>query len=134
MNLFDNNSCAATLKQYEAEAKQRWGNTEAYKESVQKTSCCSEEKMNGAIAGLNAIFGEFSAVLRSGKMPESEAAQALVDKLQAYVTDNFYTCTPEILKGLGQVYVADDRFKTNIDQNGTGTAEFTSKAIEYRCK
>ncbi len=90
--------------------------------------------MNGAIAGLNAIFGEFSAVLKSGKMPESEAAQALVDKLQAYVTDNFYTCTPEILKGLGQMYVADDRFKANIDQNGTGTAEFTSKAIEYRCK
>ena len=54
----------------------------------------------------------------------------LVKELQDYITENYYTCTNEILAGLGQMYVADERFKANIDKNGDGTAEFVSKAIE----
>ena len=118
MNTFDN------------EVKQRWGNTDAYKESKQKTADYSAEKWGGVNAGLNAILAEFGAALKSGETPESETAQSLVKKLQTYITDNFYTCTPEILKGLSQIYVTDDRFKSNIDKNGIGTAEFISKAIK----
>ena len=90
--------------------------------------------MNDVNAGLNAVLAEFAEALKNGATPESESAQALVKKLQAYITENFYTCTKEILAGLGQMYVADERFKENIDKNGSGTAEFISSAIEIFCK
>jgi hypothetical protein len=69
--------------------------------------------------------------MQSGEKADSEAAQALVMKLQTYITNNYYTCTKEILAGLGQMYVMDERFKENIDKNGAGTAQFASDAIRY---
>ncbi len=132
MNTFNNNEYETARRQYAEEAKKRWGNTDAYKENEQKFAGCSAEKLNDVYAGLNAVLAEFAAI-KDRATPESEAAQMLVKKLQEYITENFYTCTPEILKGLGQMYVGDDRFRTNIDKNGAGTAEFISKAIEIRC-
>ena len=129
MNTFKNNEYEAARKQYADEAKQRWGSTDAFKEYEQKTEGCSAEKQSDIVAGLNKVIAEFAAIKDSAS-PESEAAQALVKKLQQYITDNFYTCTPEILKSLGQMYVADNRFKSNIDENGEGTAEFISEAIK----
>jgi hypothetical protein len=80
-----------------------------------------------------AIFAELGAVRHLD--PASDAAQALVAKLQQFITDNYYTCTKQILSGLGQMYVADERFKENIDRaGGAGTAEFACKAIEIFCK
>ena len=77
-----------------------------------------------------AIFAEFAACKDSGVSADSAEAQALVAKLQAHITANYYTCTDEILAGLGKMYVADDRFKKNIDKYGEGTAEFAAAAIE----
>lgn len=133
MNAFNNNEYEAARKQYADEAKQRWGSTDAYKESEQKTAGYSGDKWADVNAGLNAVLAEFAAI-KDSETPESEAAQALVKKLQQYITDNFYTCTNEILKGLGQMYVADDRFKANIDKNGSGTATFISETIKIYCK
>ena len=76
-----------------------------------------------------AIFAEFTALKNSGATAASAAAQALVAKLQAHITENYYTCTDEILAGLGKMYVADERFKKNIDKYGEGTAEFAAEAI-----
>ena len=134
MNIFNNNEYEATRKQYADEVKQRWGNTDAYKESEQKTAGYTADKRNEVNAGLNAVLAEFAAALKDGATPESEIAQSLVQKLQQYITNNFYTCTGEILAGLGQMYVADERFKSNIDQNGEGAAEFISEAIKIYCK
>ena len=64
---------------------------------------------------------------------DSTEAQALVTKLQTHITENYYNCTDEILAGVGKMYVADERFKKNIDKYGEGTAEFASKAISIRC-
>lgn len=66
--------------------------------------------------------------------PDSKEAQALVKKWQDYITANFYRCTKEILSCLGLMYVGDDRFTPNIDQNGDGTAAFMSAAIEIYCR
>ena len=133
MNTFNNNEYEAASKQYADEAKQRWGGTDAYKEYEQKTAGISADKRNDANEGLNAVLAEFAAI-KDGAAPECEAAQSLVRKLQEYITENFYTCTNEILAGLGQMYVADERFKANIDKNGIGTAEFISEAIEAFCR
>ena len=122
------------MKGYEGEARSRWGGTDAYREHAQKAKSYTKEKWAEANEGLMAIFAEFAACKNSGASAASAEAQALVAKLQAHITANYYTCTNEILAGLGKTYVADERFKENIDKSGEGTAEFASEAIEIYCE
>ena len=114
---------------YSAEARERWGDTSAYREHQEKTKHYIKEKWAEANDGLMAIFAEFAACKQNGAEADSNEAQVLVAKLQAYITANYYTCTDEILAGLGKMYVADERFKKNIDKYGEGTAEFASEGI-----
>lgn len=134
MKALNNNDYEAARKQYESEAKERWGKTEAYKEHTEKTKDYSKDKWQSVTDGLDSIFGEFAECVKDGNAPDSEAAKALTEKLQKHITDNFYTCTNEILSGLGQMYVCDERFTQNIDKHGVGTAEFVNKAILEYCK
>lgn len=134
MKALNNNDYEAARKQYESEAKERWGKTEAYKEHTEKTKDYSKDKWQSVTDGLDSIFGEFAECVKDGNAPDSEAAKALTEKLQKHITDNFYTCTNEILSGLGQMYVCDERFTQNIDKHGVGTAEFVNKAIIEYCK
>ena len=115
---------------YKTEASERWGATDAYREHEQKTKNYTKEKWGEANDGLMAIFAEFAACKESGMSADSAEAQALVDKLQAHITAHYYTCTDETLAGLGKMYVADERFKKNIDKYSEGTAEFASAAID----
>ena len=117
------------MNNYENEARERYGNTAAYREHEQKTKNYTKEKWAEANDGMMAIFAEFSACKQSGAEADSNEAQALVAKPQAHITENYYTCTDEILAGLGKMYVADKRFKKNIDKYGDGTAEFAAEAI-----
>ena len=134
MSVFDKSKYENACQRYEDEAKQKWGNTDAYNESKQKTKEYSKNKWNEVLDGLNGVFGEFAQCMKNGEGAESDGAQAVVKKLQQYITDNFYNCTDEILAGLGQMYVCDERFKANIDKNGAGTAEFAGDAIKYYCR
>ena len=121
---FDNSK----LEQYAAEVKERWGNTAAYQESAQRPA--AEQK--DAAAGLMAQFARMGR-LRTGD-PAGQEAQDAVRELQQFITKHFYTCTPEILAGLGQMYTADDRFRASIDAaGGEGTADFAGKAIAVYC-
>ena len=117
------------INDYETEARSRWGDNDAYREHEQKTKNYTKEKWAEANNGLMAIFAEFAAYKDSGASADSAAAKELVTKLQDYITANYYTCTDEILAGLGKMYVADDRFKKNIDKYGEGTAEFAAEGI-----
>ena len=117
------------MKSYETEARERYGNTVAYREHEQKTKNYTKEKWAEANDGLMAIFAEFAACKASGASADSAEARALVAKLQAHITANYYTRTDEILAGLGKMYVADERFKKNIDKCGDGTAEFAAEGI-----
>ena len=129
MNAFDNRE----YDQYKDEAKQRWGETDAYKEYEKKSKNRSKESSSSIFDGMEDVMHEFALCMMDGASPDSGAAQALVKKLQAYITENFYACTAPILAGLGQMYVADERFKNNIDKHGEGTAAFISEAIEIYC-
>lgn len=111
------------LEQFTAEAKEKWGHTSAYKEYEQKP-VISADKTDEFMQ----IFAEIGSVKHLS--PDCKEAQSIIKKLQGFITENYYTCTPEILKGLGEMYVSDERFKNNIDKaGGIGTAEFTAKAI-----
>ena len=117
------------MSNYETEVRSRWGTTDAYREHEQKTKNYTKEKWTEANDGLMAIFAELAACKESGVSADSAEAQALVTKLQAHITAKYYTCTDEILAGLGEMYVADERFKKNIDKYGEGTAEFAAEGI-----
>ena len=134
MSAFDNSEYEAARQQYEGEAKQRWGGTDAYKESQAKTAGYSKDKWNDVLAGMNGVFAEFAECKKCGERADSDTAQRLVKKLQDYITANFYHCTDDILAGLGQMYVCDERFKNNIDKNGEGVAEFVAEVIKIYCK
>ena len=122
------------MSNYSTEARERYGGTAAYREHEQKTKNYTKEKWSEANDGLMAIFAEFAACKQSGVDAASNEAQALVAKLQEHITANYYTCTDEIFAGLGKMYVADVRFKKNIDKYGDGTAEFVAGAIEIYCQ
>ena len=122
------------MKNYETEVRERWGKTDAYRDHEQKTKNYTKEKWAEANDGLMAIFAEFAALKNNGATADSAEAQALVAKLQAHITANYYTCTDEILADLGKMYVADERFKKNIDKYGEGTAEFVSEALAVFCQ
>jgi len=122
------------MNNYDIEVKERFGNTDAYKEHEQKTADYTKDKWQDVNDGLMAVFAKFAECMQNGYTADSDDAQALVKELQNYITENYYTCTKDILAGLGQMYVADERFKTNIDKNGDGTAEFVSRAIEIYCR
>lgn len=129
MKAFDNTEFEAARKQYEEEAKEKWGKTVAYQEYEEKAKGYSKDKQNEIIAGMQDILKEFALCMQDGAKPESAQAQELVKKLQDYITAHYYTCTDEILAGLGKMYVADERFKKNMDSHAEGTAEYISEAI-----
>lgn len=122
------------FEKYTAEAKSRWGETGAYKEYEEKTKHYSKEKWLESAEGLNSLFYEFALCLKEGENASSAKVQILVSQLQNHISENYYTCTKEILLGLGQMYVFDERFKNNIDKNGEGTAQFVSDAIKIYCE
>ena len=130
MSAFDNSQ----FEQYKAEATERWGQTEAYRQHRAKTEHYSRQKWDDLAQGMDHIMADFALCMKSGAAPDSPDAAALVKTLQEYITENYYHCTDQILAGLGQMYVADDRFRANIDRHGSGTAAFISSAIEHCCK
>ena len=121
------------IDEYAAQAKASWGQTPAYKEYEEKAKGRTKEEDKKIYQGMIDIFAEFGAIRKSD--PASGEAQALVKKLQDYITEHMYTCTNEILSGLGKMYAGGGDFTKNIDNfGGEGTAEFASKAIEYYCR
>lgn len=126
---FDTNG----IDKYREEAKRRWQGTEAWSEYERKGKGRGPKQTAEAAERLMGVFREFGE-LRASSGPESPEAEKLVKKLKAAITEDFYTCTDEILSGLGQMYVCDERMRANIDRaGGEGTAEFASRAIEAYC-
>ena len=128
---FDNSKIEENKNKYAEEVKNRWGNTDAYKEYEKKTKSYDKNAWNTINEDMAKILKEFAD--NRNEDPNSDIAQELVEKWRMYITSNFYNCTKEILSGLGLMYTSDERFKNNIDQYGEGTAEFMAKAIELYC-
>ena len=121
------------LDEYAKQAKEKWGATEAYREFEQKTADFSDEKKKAVGVDMMELFAEFGRMM--DKEPSDPSVQAQVKKLQDFITENYYTCTNQILFGLAQMYKAGGEMTDNIDAaGGKGCAEFTEKAIEIFCK
>lgn len=126
---------AKKLDEYAAQAKASWGKTEAYKEFEEKEKNRTKEQSNQIAEGMMALFTEFGLLLKEGKTADSKEVQAQVQELQDYITEHFYTCTKQILSGLGKMYNGGGSMTENIDKyGGMGTADFAAEAIKIYCK
>ena len=125
---FDN----GRIEEYAARARASWGATPEYREYEERSRDRSAADNADLGRRMMKIFTEFGAV-RTGD-PASPAAQALVRKLQAFISEHFYTCSDAVLLGLGKMYAAGGDYTENIDRHGgQGTADFVSRAIEACC-
>ncbi len=120
------------LDEYAQKAKEQWGDTPAYKEYAEKSKNWTKEYESTLMADLTKIFEEFGAM--KDQDPASEEAQAQVKRLQDFITENMYTCTNDILYGLGTGYVGGGEMTENIEKmGGEGTAQFAFEAIRIHC-
>lgn len=129
---FDMTEIENAKSKYAKEVKERWGETEAYLESEKKTCNYNKDQWYEINEESNTLLKAFAANI--DKALDSKEVQKLVKEWQDFITARFYKCTNEILQGLGQIYVGDERFKKNIDKNGEGTAKFMSEAITIYCE
>lgn len=127
--VFDTNE----IEQYKAEVKSKWGNSKAYQEYEQRVVSHSEHNDSKFINEIMSLFTDLGVMKQLP--PTDKAVQEKIAALQAYINENFYTCSNDILKELGEMYVCDDRFKKNIDRfGGEGTAKFVREAIFVYCE
>lgn len=115
--------------EYEEEAKERWGNTEAYQESARRVAGYAKDDWKAIKSEADAINQAFLKEMVAGTPAEDPAAMDIAEQHRAHISKWFYDCSKEIHAGLGQMYVADVRFKENIDKAGAGLAEYMSAAI-----
>lgn len=120
------------IDEYAKQAKERWGQTDAYREYEQKAAGRSKEENQAVMEKFMQIFADFGRLKETA--PESAEVQGHVKKLQDYITEHFYQCSNEILSGLGKMYAGGGEFTDNIDKTGgAGTAGFAAEAIRIYC-
>lgn len=117
---------------YADEARERWGETDAYAESARRTGSYTPDDWQQVSSEANDVNQALLALMDAGIPADSADAAALVDAHRAHITKWFYTCSPEIHAGLGAMYVADERFRSYINRAANGLAEYLSAAIAAR--
>ena len=115
--------------QYEAEAEQRWGSSEAFRESARRTKGYSSEDWQRFAAEQAALYAEAWALLTAGEPPDGERAGAVAERHRALIDRWFYPCSLEMHRGLASLYEGDPRFAANIDRHGAGLTAFLVAAI-----
>lgn len=121
------------LDEYSRRAKEQWGNTAEYKEFAERTKNRSDEEDRLLADRFMLLFKEAGEIRHSD--PASSNAQELVKRIQDFITENMYTCSNKILRGLGKMYSGGGDFTKNIDEyGGEGTSEFIDRAIQIYCE
>jgi DNA-binding transcriptional MerR regulator len=119
-------------EQYADEARQRWGNTEAYKESARRTKQYGKAEWDAIRAEADGLYARFAELLAEGAPPDDARVQAAVVAHREHLTRWFYPCSVEMQRGLAEMYIADPRFTANIDRLAPGLARFMRDAIVGR--
>ncbi|WP_305305650.1 MerR family transcriptional regulator [Romboutsia ilealis] len=122
---FDYEGVKKHQEKYKEETEKRYGKSDTYKESQEKTSKYSKNDWNDIIKEANLIYIELAK--------SDEKVQELIEKWRNHITTNFYNCTIEIFRGLALMYIGDERFTKNIDKYGEGLAKFMSDGMNIYC-
>lgn len=128
---FDMSEIERHKEKYAKEVEEKYGHSDAYKESAKKTSSYSQDQWQVILENGNKLFTKLATLMDKG--PADSDVQETIGAYRQYITDSFYTCTPEIFRGLGEMYVADERFTKNIDKHGEGLAAFMKEAMGIYC-
>lgn len=128
---FDMSEIEKHKEKYAEETRQKYGHTDAYKESTKKTAHYTKEDWAVVMQRGNAIFARIALVMDNGS--EDPQVQEAVAQWRQHITDSFYNCTPEIFRGLADLYVEDERFTANIDNTKPGLAKFLRQAMHIYC-
>lgn len=127
MTPFDQSNITEKREEYAKEAMERWGNTDAYRESQKRTAHYTKEDWAAVQEEMDAVFKGFAALV--GKDPVGAEVRAQVLKWRSLMSQRFYHCTDEMLIGIGEMYLADERFQKTLDAYGEGTAKLMSEAM-----
>jgi len=116
--------------EYEAEARERWGETDAYKESAHRTARYTKDDWKRIMAQQKAVTDGYVQRMEAGDAPDSPAVFEVVERHLASITDNFYTLPGEMFGDLADMWVTDQRFTKNIDKAKPGLAQFQHDAVK----
>lgn len=128
---FDMKEIEEHQKKYANEVKEKYGNSDAYRESQEKTSKYSKEDWANVMGRAGEIQIRIAELI--DRDPADREVQQAIGEWRQHITESFYNCTPEIFRGLGEMYTADERFTKNIDKYREGLAEFMRDAINIYC-
>jgi MerR family transcriptional regulator, thiopeptide resistance regulator len=115
--------------EYQDEARERWGHTEAYRESLRRTQGYGQAEWDAIGRESAEIVDELAALMRTGEPATGEAARALAERHRQHLSRWFYPCPPQMHRGLAEMYVADDRFRRNYEREAEGLAAYFHDAI-----
>lgn len=113
----------------EAEVQERWGDTDAYKESARRTKKYTPEDWAKIKREIEAVEAAMAAVMASGSTPESVEAMDLAEDARLHIDQRYYPCSHKMHAGLADMYTADPRFQAHYDDRATGLAAFMANAI-----
>lgn len=121
----------AVKNKYAAEVREKWGDTAAFAQSEKRLKELSDSQKEDIFKEQNEIFAAFAECAEL--TPDSREVQSLVKCWQDFISKHYYDCSNQILSGLGKMYMADERFKANLDSFGDGTALIMSEGIKAYC-
>lgn len=132
-NGFDYDKMMEEQKQYEQEVKERWGHTEAYKVSMERTSKYTKEDWERINALQMKNLKELCELYQDKVPHDDPKVQGVVDQARQFISDHFYDCPIEVFSGLGQMYVNDKRFTAYYEKFAPGLAAYYNDAIQHYC-
>ncbi|MGW3634872.1 MerR family transcriptional regulator [Streptomyces sp. NPDC005122] len=111
------------------EAERRWGGTEAYAESQRRAARYTKDDWKRMQAEVASWGERYDALMEAGEPAAGERAMDLAEEHRLHITRWFYACSYEKHRGLGEMYVADERFKEFYESMRPGLAEHLKDAI-----
>ena len=117
-------------EEYEQEAEQRWGDTDAWAQSQARTRAYTKDDWVRVKAEGEDVEARMAAALRAGVAPDSPQAMDLAEEARQQISRNFYDCSPEMHAGIGRMYVEDERFTAHYEQRAPGLAQWVSTAVQ----
>jgi DNA-binding transcriptional MerR regulator len=115
---------------YEREAEERWGDTEAWTQSQRRTSAYTKEDWVRIKEETDDLQNRFAEAMQSGAPADSDRAMDVAEEHRQHITRWFYDCPPQMHAGLGRMYVEDERFAANYERTAPGLAQYVSTAVQ----
>lgn len=111
------------------EARRRWGETDAYRESARRTKEYGPAEWARIREESEALEARLAELMAAGRAPEDEESKAAADGLRLHIDRWFYPCSPAMHVALAEMYVADPRFRAHYEERAEGLAEYVAAAI-----